>query len=346
MQFVFAPMWGALSDRIGRRPVLLVSLAGSTISYLCFGIADSISLLIVSRAVGGICAANISAAQAYIADITPPEKRAQGMGLIGAAFGLGFTLGPPLGGIAAHSLGLAAPGLIAAGLCGLNFVLAVFRLAESLPVERRAAPRAWVWFPLSRNMLGVVRQSSSLSALIPAFFLITFAFSNFEQTFTLLIQARFGFSTEEASFRGGIALMWLGVVGVIVQGGLIRTLVPRFGERKLILLGAALYAVVLTVLPFLPTYGSYFVVGAVLAFGAGILNPSLSGAISKNTHPSSQGAVLGLNQGLGSLARTVGPLCGLLSFEWHPALPFLIAGGVSLLAAAAASRFEGSEGST
>src|SRR3954447_4701824 len=138
MQFFFAPLWGRLSDRIGRRPVLLISLAGSTLSYLIFGLAPNYSWLLIARAFGGVFAANISTAQAYIADVTTPADRAKGMGLIGAAFGIGFTLGPPLGGIASAQLGLGAPGFIAAGICGLNFLLAIFRLPESLPVSSRS----------------------------------------------------------------------------------------------------------------------------------------------------------------------------------------------------------------
>src|SRR3984957_9854436 len=138
MQFFFAPLWGSLSDRVGRRPILLLSLTGSTLSYLIFGLAPNYTWLLLARAFGGIFAANISAAQAYIADITAPEDRAKGMGLIGAAFGIGFTLGPPLGGIAAAKIGLSAPGLIAGVICGLNLILAYFRLPESFPKEKRA----------------------------------------------------------------------------------------------------------------------------------------------------------------------------------------------------------------
>jgi len=329
MQFLFAPLWGALSDRIGRRPVLLISLAGSTLSYLAFGLADSKWLLIGSRAMAGICAANISAAQAYIADITPPEKRAQGMGMIGAAFGLGFTLGPPLGGIAAKYLGLSAPGFIAAAICGANLILAYWRLPESLPVERRQRGRPVSYSPINAHGMRQVFQSPILILLVPTFFLITFAFSNFEQTFTLLIQDRFGHDTAEAGFRGGMALLWLGIVGVIVQGGLIRRLVPRYGERRLMLVGASLFSGTMLVFPFIPEYWMYFPVGVLMACGLGILNPSLTGLISKNASEYNQGAVLGFNQGMGSLARTIGPIVALMTFQYHPALPYIIGGLVA-----------------
>src|ERR1700722_14214735 len=141
MQFFFAPLWGSLSDRVGRRPILLLSLTGSTLSYLIFGLAPNYTWLLLARAFGGIFAANISTAQAYIADVTTPADRAKGMGLIGAAFGIGFTLGPPIGGIAAAKVGLWAPGLFAALVCGLNLIFAVFKLPESLARDLRSKSR-------------------------------------------------------------------------------------------------------------------------------------------------------------------------------------------------------------
>lgn len=336
MQFLFAPYWGSLSDRIGRRPVLLISLSGSTASYLLFAFADSIPLLIFSRALAGLFAANISAAQSYIADITPPEKRAAGMGLIGAAFGLGFTLGPPIGGIASKFLGLSAPGLIASTLCGLNLLIAFFRLPESLaPENRHHTP----FQPFRIPAIKLMRESPQLRVLVPIYFLVILAFSNFEQTFTLLIQEKFALDTIEASYQSGLALLWLGVVGVIVQGGLIRKIVPKFGERRLMLTGLLIYAAALATFPHLQTYGSFYCIGLLLALGTGVLNPSLLSLISRNAGDKAQGGVLGVTQGLGSLARMLGPALGLYAFSWWIAAPFLIASLLALIAAITTIRY-------
>lgn len=332
MQFICAPLWGSLSDRIGRRPVLLFSLAGSTCSYLLFSIADSVWLLVLSRALAGAFAANIAAAQAYIADITTPEKRAQGMGLIGAAFGIGFTIGPALGGYSAKHLGLSAPGLIAALICGSNLVLAYFRLTESLPESSRNKDQQLKFAPISAQAVNHIRNQTSLGILVIFFFLFILAFSNFEQSFALLVQDRFGFPTIEAGYRAGLALMWLGIVGIVVQGFLIRLLVPRFKEINLIIVGGAIFSAMVVCFPFAPTYSSLYLIGVLFAFGTGILNPSLTALISKSARADEQGSVLGLTQGIGSLARTVGPPIALLSFGYWHAAPAVIASILGVLA--------------
>lgn len=330
MQFFFAPFWGQISDRVGRRPILLLSLAGSTISYIIFGLAPSFEWLFLSRALGGLFAANISTAQAYIADVTLPKDRAKGMGLIGAAFGIGFTFGPPLGGIASAKLGIAAPGLIAASICGLNFLLAIFRLPESLPPEVRAAA--------SRpnrpsRILQIVEsiQSPHLGSLLLTFFFFTFAFSTMEQTFSLLLQSKFEFATGEAGYKTGLILMASGLMGAIVQGGLIRRLVPRFGEYRIMVIGLAFNGMTMAIFPYCPSYALYFALAIPMALGVGLVTPSLSALISKSVGAQEQGSTLGLSQGLGSLARAAGPFCGLMTFGIRPDLPFMIAGTLSTL---------------
>lgn len=328
MQFFFAPVWGAVSDRVGRRPILLFSLAGSTLSYVAFALAPSYGWLVFSRALGGLFAANISTAQAYIADVTTPQDRAKGMGLLGAAFGIGFTLGPPLGGIASARLGLAAPGLIAATICGLNALLAVFRLPESLPAEvrinRSNAPGVarGKWF--NRQQLAHAFQSPQRKILFFTFFAVTFAFSTMEQTFSLLFQTKFGFETGEAGYRTGLVLMVAGLVGAMIQGGLIRILVARLGERNLLLIGLGISAVIMAMFPFLPTYPLYFLIVLPMAVGSSLINPSLSSLISKAANAQEQGSTLGVSQGLGSLARALGPFCGLMTFAVAPQIPYLI----------------------
>ena len=331
MQFLFAPFWGNLSDRFGRRPILLISLAGSTVSYFIFGLAPSFAWLFASRAFAGGFAANISAAQAYIADVTTPQDRAKGMGIIGAAFGIGFTLGPPLGGIASHSLGLAAPGLIAGTLCGLNFILAFFRLPESLSEEiRRTITKRRSFCPVAPQVMKMAFAHPVLWLLLLTYALWSFAFSNVEQTIALLLQAKLSLTTEEAGLKTGLLLMWAGILSATIQGGLIRKLVPKFGERKLLLTGLAMNAAGFALFPFGPSYASFYVLIVLISGGSALLTPSLSAMISKSADPSEQGAVMGLSQGLASLARALGPFCGLLVFTVDRHYPFLIAGVVAL----------------
>lgn len=325
MSFLFAPFWGSLSDRLGRRPIILISLLGSTASYVLFALADRYELLIVSRALGGLFAGNISAAQAYIADITKPSERAKGMGMIGAAFGLGFTLGPPLGGIASARLGLSAPGWIAASICGLNAIIAYFRLPESLPEEKRGLTSSRSLAPLPVKRLKAAAQHPDLWFLLLFFFMVTFAFSNMEQALSLLLQSKFNLETGDAGYKTGLVLMVSGLTGAVIQGGFIRKWVPRFGERRLLMIGLLVNLVLMAVYPFGPTYASYFVLSFFMSFGTSLINPSITSLTSQAVGPSEQGATLGLSQGLGSLARALGPLCGLTVFEIWRGAPFWVA---------------------
>jgi DHA1 family tetracycline resistance protein-like MFS transporter len=334
MQFFFSPIWGGLSDRIGRRPIMLMSLLGSTLSYFLFAFSGSLALLIFSRALAGAFAANISTAQAYIADVTKPEDRAKGMGLIGAAFGIGFTVGPAIGGIAGAKLGLAAPGIIAGVFCGLNFIAAYFRLEESLPETVRttnqerarklgksmtAAVRVRQWETFKR----VIHDPALFLPVISTFF-ATFAFSNLEQVFSLFIQTKFVFDLKEAVFKTGMVLMWAGVLGAIIQGGLIRKLVPKYGEVNLAIVGFFVQGVSMVLFSHSPTYFAFFLTAVPLAIGSGLINPTLSALVSKRSGADEQGAVIGLKEGLGSLARIFGPFCGLLAFGVKAQLPFYI----------------------
>lgn len=331
MQFLFAGFWGKLSDRYGRRPILLMSLAGSVVTYLWFAQAGSVLSLIVSRALGGIFAANISTAQAYIADITTEKDRAKGMGLLGAAFGIGFTIGPPLGGIAGAKIGLWAPGLIAATLCFLNLILAFFRLKESLPEELRMKAQVnRIKKSLSPRLIQEFSKTASFLPIL-IFFVATYAFSNLEQVFSLFLQNKFELPTEDAAYKTGMLLMFSGLVSVVIQGGLIRKLVPRFGEHRLIYAGLLIQAAAMIGFSFAPTYASLFWLCIPLSLGSGLLNPSLSSWISKSAPAERQGEVLGLSQGFSSLARILGPFSGLSLFAFNIHAPF-IWGAVTLLA--------------
>jgi MFS family permease len=329
MQFLFAPFWGSISDRVGRRPILLLSLAGSSLSYLIFALAPNFYWLLAARAFGGIFAANISTAQAYIADVTLPQDRAKGMGLIGAAFGIGFTLGPPLGGIASAHLGLAAPGLIAFAICFSNLILAIFRLPESFPPEMREKSKTRSIVPLNFNQLIDAMSKKDLGFLLIAFFFVTFAFSTMEQTFSLLFQNKFQLETGDAGLKTGLVLMASGLIGAVIQGGLIRRLVPRFGERKLLLFGLCCNTLAMAAFPYSPTYAFYFLLAIPIALGSALINPNLSALISQSVGAKEQGSTLGLSQGLSSLARATGPFCGLLTFSVKPELPYLIASVIS-----------------
>jgi DHA1 family tetracycline resistance protein-like MFS transporter len=334
-QFFFAPLWGRLSDRYGRRPILLMSLLGSTFSYLIFGyatIARSLVILIFARVFQGIFAANLSAAQAYIADVTTPEKRAVGMGMIGAAFGVGFVFGPVLGGVAANRLGLAWPGFIASAICGINFVLAWFRLPESLSKTIQLANRAKAVFhydPLNLRQLARAISHPFLGLLLLMYFIQIFAFSNIEQTFGLFFQFKFNLPLGEAAEKTGYVLGFVGVTAALIQGLGLRKLVPLFGERRMLVGGLLLFAIAIASIPFGPSYGAYFLMMIPMALGRSMIDPSMSSLISKSAHMDAQGETFGISQGLGSLARATGPFCGLLTFNIAYYLPFLIASGLA-----------------
>jgi len=330
MQFLFAPILGRLSDRVGRRPVLLVSLIGSAVGYLLFGIAGSLGMLFASRIIDGISGGNISTAQAVIADITGPEDRAKGMGLIGAAFGLGFILGPAIGAILV-TVAPWMPGAAAAVTSMIAFVLVLIKLPETLDFEARHKARR---HPMNfRNLIEALSQPFVGYCLVMVFFTI-FAFANFETTFAQFARLRFGFSTS--------AIAWLfvyaGVLGAIVQGGLVGRLAKRFGEGRLIAVGTLLSFLSLGLLPYMQTSGPLLTTLAVLAVGQGIAHPSLSALTSKLASADEVGGVMGVYQSMSSLARIAGPfwaevVYGKLGFEW----PFRTGSVFMLLASVVAA---------
>lgn len=315
MQFVFAPLWGRWSDRIGRRPVLLVSLAGSTLSYLLFALAGGIGMLFVSRIFAGIAGANIPVAQAFIADSTSEKDRARGMGLIGAAFGLGFVFGPAVGGLLAH-YGHAAPGLAATAICGLNFIGALWRLPESLAPERRHVTRG-------RHPVTQLRQAFHRPQLGVSMFMfaaVVFSFSTVETTLSLLCATSYRMSASHIYWL----FAYLGVMTTIMQGGLMGRLSQRIDESRLVVIGAALLAAGIAAAPYTPPITPLLLALGAIAFGQGITSPVLSSLISKASGGKGHGGVLGISQSLGSLARILGPLWGGLMFDYGgPAAPYL-----------------------
>jgi MFS family permease len=330
MQFFFAPVWGKLSDRIGRRPVMLISNLGAAGSYALFAVASDMGgttgllWILASRIFAGICGANLSVASAYIADISPPEKRSARMGLIGMAFGLGFTFGPALGAFAIeifHSK--QAPGWVAAGFCAANFILGWFILGESrqpnsAPVVARPKMNQWS-HTLAQPKLGL---------LIAVFFFATFCFTCFESTFPLLLRHRF--SSTQTNFRVGYLFTYAGIIAAVLQGGIVGRLVKKFGEPKLIFSSLIVFAVGLAGLPFANNLPEILIVLALLAIGSGLNRPPVFGMISLNSSPDEQGVNLGVAQSFSALARILGPIFAGTLFFVKPSLPYLICGGIAL----------------
>jgi len=373
-QLLFAPIWGRLSDRFGRRPVLLVGLVGSAVSYLVFAFAGSILALLLSRIMAGVGGANVPVAQAYIADITPPERRAGGMGLIGAAFGLGFIFGPAIGGLLAP-ISPAAPGLAAAALCAGNALVAFFFLPESLTrVEREARrrqesagsdPEIGIETGGTDPTGGADRTDRACragragraggdptpaAALLPTTDLRAVV-RNREFSTVLLLTFLFtaAFSTMHpvfplfASERFGLderAVGWLfaflGTVSAIMQGGVVRALAPRIGEDRLVRLAAVPFVAGLLLIPMAPSVPFLLVALALLAVGFGGTLPSLVSLLSRAAPDELQGSSLGIGQSVGALARIAGPLAGGLAWDlFGPSGPFLFG---ALLAGLAALR--------
>ena len=315
MQFLTAPLWGRWSDRIGRRPVILLSLAGSTLSYLLFAAADGIGLLFVSRILAGVAGASIPVAQAYIADVTTDSERARGMGLIGAAFGLGFVFGPAIGGLLAH-YGHRAPGLAATVICGLNLIAAFWRLPESLPAEHRHAR------PAAHPLLQwrVASRRPQVATLVLLFATVVFCFSTMETTLSLLCATAYGMRAAHIYWLFG----FMGVMTTLMQGGVVGRLAQRMDESRLVSIGTALLGVGLFAAPFTPPVTPLLVALAAIACGQGIASPLLSSLLSKASEGKERGEVLGVSQSMGSLARILGPLWGGLLFDRAgPAGPYV-----------------------
>jgi len=309
-QLVTAPLWGRLSDRIGRRPVLLVSLAASALAYLWLGAATALWMLFAARAFAGACAGNIAAAQAYIADITRPEERARGMGLIGAAFGLGFMIGPALGGLLAGNDPVAAdlesPAWVAAGLSALALLGVALLLPESLSTDRLggAPPSGRVGAVLS------VLRRPVLSRLILVNFLVILAFAGMQSVFAIWAMPQLGWGPGQV----GYVFAYVGLVSAILQGGLIGRLTRYFGEERLLLCGLALIAAGLLLMPFVHHLTVLVTAVTGLALGMGLMQPTINSLISRRAGREEQGEVMGVSQSAGSLARVLGPLAAGLSF--------------------------------
>jgi MFS family permease len=331
MQFLFAPLWGRLSDRVGRRPVLLLSIGGNAIALLFMGLAVDYWWLLASRIVAGLFTANVAVANAYIADITPPEARARGMGIVGAAFGLGIVIGPFIGG-EVSTLGYWAPPFVAAGLATANLVSALVLLPESSSPElRRVAASSG----LADQIRRVVRIDGVVAIVVLGFVQI-FAFSMLEMAFVLFAKARLGFDVREA----GRVFAFIGILMVAVQGGVIGPVVRRFGEARVVFAGLASTALGMALLPATPANGWILMLGfmSLVAIGHGLTNPALAGLLSVRAPPELQGMCIGVSRSFGALARVAGPpVAGVLFDGAGAGLPISVGGLVTAAACALAA---------
>jgi len=305
MQFIFAPVWGRVSDRVGRRPIILAGLLGSCLSYLAFGMASTLTALFAARIFAGIAGANIPTAQAVVADLTTPENRAKGMGLVGAAFGLGFIFGPAIGGFLSQ-YGYAAPAFFAAGLSLANFAAAWFLLPETLKPEHRAIERVG-----RIDALRAALARPHLPLLLVIGFLVVAAFSGYESTFALFAERTHGFRASSI----GYIFAFVGVILVIVQGLLVGRVVKAIGEHHIVPASLAIVAAGLLMIPATQSVGALLAANGLMAVGMGFNNPALMSLVSRYSAAEDQGGVLGLTQSLNSLARIVGPLWGGFAFD-------------------------------
>ncbi|MDP3150120.1 MAG: MFS transporter [Ignavibacteria bacterium] len=317
VQFIFNPIFGSLSDKYGRRKIILITLLLNASGYIIFAFTHSFLMLLISRVVAGIGGSSIGVAQAYIADITTKENRSKGMGMIGVAFGLGFVFGPIMGGLLSH-FGYMVTGFVAAGFSFLAFSFSLFLLPESLTeaqknlvVKRKIFDAASFKKVLSNRLISVV---------ILLFFVVTFSVANIFGTFALLGHYVYGFTDMQNGMVFGI----MGIIGAAVQGGLIGRLSKKYSDQKLISFGTFFLMIGLALIPYGINLTGVLLITALMSVGTGILQPTLLSLVSKVAPENEQGIVLGVNQSFSSFARMLGPLWGGFSYQYLGyQIPFL-----------------------
>jgi DHA1 family tetracycline resistance protein-like MFS transporter len=334
-QFVAAPVLGALSDRYGRRRLLLLALAGSMVSLALTGVAGSLALLLLARLVAGGFGGAIAVGQAYAVDLVPAKHRTHALGLVGASVGLGFVVGPGIGsGLAAAGLGFTGICLVAAALAGANLVAGLVLLPPPVLSKRRTRRVSVSGAGRERlRTLTAALAQRRLRPLLLAMFAITFAFAGMETTFALLGAARFGLGPAGL----GLVFTGVGVVMVIVQGAIVGRVTARYGHRPVAVAGASLLGLGLLVVPFAPSWLAYLALGVVAA-GQGLLSTTIAALIAEASGPQALGGALGIGQSSAAAARAVGPIVAGLGFDLTMALPYLLG---TLLAAGAAVLLDG-----
>jgi MFS family permease len=327
MQFLSGPILGALSDRFGRKPVLLVCLFGTAIAYVLLGFANTLSMLFFAVILDGVTGGNVTTAYAYVADVTPREDRARGMGLASAAFGLGVMAGPAFGGLLS-SFGLGAPAFVASAIALGNTLYGWVVLPESLPPDRRAKKFAWRSLN-SLSQLSALFRRAPIRSLLISIFLVNLAFSGLQTNFPLFSNARFGWDARQ----NGIFFAFVGLCAVLTQGVLLRLAQTRFGEHALVIGGIALMSLGLLGVALSTNALWLYPIVAIAAFGSGLGLPTLSAMISNRTSEREQGKLMGGTQALLSIANVIAPMVAGFVFERIGiSMPYVLGGGLTLVA--------------
>lgn len=325
MQFLFNPVLGKISDKIGRRPLILISLFTTFASYIMFSFAGSFVVLFLSRLIAGVGGSNIGVAQAYIADVTPKADRSKGMGIIGAAFGLGFVFGPLIGGLlSAYSYQVAGFG--AAGFSLLAMLFAIFALPESLKDKQPEKEFKLRIFDIPFTI--ETFKHPLIGFLIFLTFILVFSMANIYGTFSIIGYKVYHFTDQEIGMLFGI----VGIEGALIQGVLIRKISKIFNDKTLLLTGILLMSIGLALIPYGGNFWGLAVVISIMAGGTGLLQPTILSMISKHSQDHLQGAVLGINHSISSLARVLGPLWGGFAYDFLGyQFPFLTGGAFAFL---------------